>query len=200
MLLQSLSMAQQSAFQEFFQATTLAAKPEVSDLLKHLRTTMAGLRPMETSHHRQHTAHMPVDLQSCTFVFVRHDAHRTPLRCTYDGPFRVLERAAKYFTLDLNGRRDTVSVDRLKPAFLDSDFGFHEERGSSTDRLQQPPVPPPPDRLQQPPVPPPPDRLQQPPIPPSPVQDKPHTPLRMVRRSRRGRVIRLPAKLLDTVT
>ena len=173
---------------EFFQATTLAAEPEVSDLLKHLRTTMAGLRPMETSHYRQHTAHMPVDLQSCTFVFVRHDAHRTPLRCTYDGPFRVLERAAKYFTLDLNGRRDTVSVDRLKPAFLDSDFGFHEERGSSTDRLQQPPVPPPP------------DRLQQPPIPPSPVQDKPHTPLRMVRRSRRGRVIRLPAKLLDTVT
>ena len=160
---------------EFFQATTLADEPEVSDLLKHLRTTMAGLRPQETSHHRQHTTHMPADLQSCTFVFVRHDAHRTPLRCTYDGPFRVLERAAKYFTLDLNGRRDTVSVDRLKPAFLDSDFGLHQERGSSPDKLQQPPNSP------------------------SKVLDKPHPPLRIVRRSRRGRVIRLPAKLRDTV-
>ena len=106
---------------------------------------MAGLRPKETSHHRQHTAHMPVDLQHCTFVFVRHDAHRTPLRCTYDGPFRVLERVTKFFTLDVNGRRDTISEDRLKPAFLDADFGLHEGEGlQPPDGLRQPPTLPPP--------------------------------------------------------
>ena len=63
---------------EFFEGT-MAAEPDVSDLLSCLRTTMAQLRPKETSHHRQHTAHLLAHLQACTFVFVRHDAHRSPL-------------------------------------------------------------------------------------------------------------------------
>ncbi len=75
---------------EFFKTTRSPAEPRVSDLLTCLCTTMARLRPKETSYHREHTAHMPAQLRSCTFVFVRHDAHRTPLQCTYDGPFRVL--------------------------------------------------------------------------------------------------------------
>ena len=166
---------------ELFHATTSAVGPEVSDLLARLCATMAGLRPKEASHHRQHTAHMPVDLQHCTFVFVRHDAHRTPLRCTYDGPFRVLERATKFFTLDVNGRRDTISVDRLKPAFLDADFGLHEGEG-----LQ------PPNGLRQPPTLPPPSAAA-----PDVARDKP--PLCIVGRSRVGRAIRLPAKLLTTM-
>ncbi len=32
---------------------------------------------------------------------------------------RVLDRSDKFFTLDLNGRTDTVSIDRLKPAYVD---------------------------------------------------------------------------------
>ena len=129
---------------EFFKATTSTAGPDVSDLLTQLRTTMARLRPTETSHHRRHTAHMPAELLSCKFVFVHHDAHCSPLQCTYDGPFRVLERAAKYFTLDLNGRRDTVSVDRLKPSFLDADFGLQQESNFQLpSRLSEtPPLPP----------------------------------------------------------
>ena len=38
----------------------------------------------------------------------------------YDGPYRVVDRAEKYFTVDVKGRQDTVSVDRLKPAHLDT--------------------------------------------------------------------------------
>ena len=140
---------------EFFEAPTSSAEQDVSGFLARLRSTMAALRPKETTHHRRHTIHMPVDLQRCSFVFVRHDAHRTPLQCIYDGPFRVLQRAAKYFTLDINGRQDTVSVDRLKPAFVDTEFGLPEEAQ--------------------------------------------HRHLHIVGRSRKGRVIRLPAKLLDTV-
>ncbi len=90
------------------------------------------------------------------------------------------ERDVKYFTLDLNGKRDTVSADRLKPAFLDADFGLHE--GTTV---------PAPDRLPQTPT-----------LPSSSPSDaspdalgKQRTPLRIVGRSRSGRVIRLPAKL-----
>ena len=37
---------------------------------------------------------------------------------TYKGPFRVVSKHAKFFTLDLGNRIDTVSVDRLKAANL----------------------------------------------------------------------------------
>ena len=47
------------------------------------------------------------------FVFVR------PLQPPYDGPYRVLDRFDQFYTLDLNGRRDSVSIDRLKPAHVD---------------------------------------------------------------------------------
>ena len=92
---------------EFFEAPTSSAEQDVSGFLARLRSTMAALRPKETTHHRRHTIHMPVDLERCSFVFVRHNAHRTPLQCIYDGSFRVLQTAAKYFTLDINGRQDT---------------------------------------------------------------------------------------------
>ena len=47
------------------------------------------------------------------FVYVRVDAAKSPLVRPYTGPFRVLERGEKFFILDLNGKRDSVSIDRL---------------------------------------------------------------------------------------
>ena len=35
----------------------------------------------------------------------------------YHGPFEVLHRSEKHFTLSVNGKEKTVSIDRLKPAF-----------------------------------------------------------------------------------
>ena len=41
------------------------------------------------------------------------------LLCTV--PFHVLERGSKFFKIDIGGKADSVSVDRLKPAHLDPD-------------------------------------------------------------------------------
>ena len=51
----------------------------------------------------------------------------------YKGPYRVLRRADKYFELDLDGCHDTVSLDRLKPAFIhvDSSSGNKEDHAPS---------------------------------------------------------------------
>ncbi|XP_061879645.1 uncharacterized protein LOC133631461 [Entelurus aequoreus] len=67
-------------------------------------------------HHCFPKSFVPSELKSARFVFVRHDAHRSPLQPPYDGPFRVLERGPKNFVLDMGGRRECVSLDRLKPA------------------------------------------------------------------------------------
>ena len=49
------------------------------------------------------------------------DAHRLPLKPLYDGQFRVLEAGPKSFVLDLGGREERVTVDRLKPAHVVAD-------------------------------------------------------------------------------
>ncbi len=59
-------------------------------------------------------------LATCTHVFVRHDAVKKPLQQPYDGPYEVLKRNDKFYTVDIKGRHDTVSLDRLKPAHIDT--------------------------------------------------------------------------------
>lgn len=63
---------------------------------------------------------IPGDLSTCTHVYVRRDAHRRPLRPVYDGPYTVVSRADKYFKVVVNGRHDSVSIDRVKPAYAES--------------------------------------------------------------------------------
>jgi hypothetical protein len=62
---------------------------------------------------------VPRALQQATHVYVRHDAVKSLLQRPYDGPFLVIQRNDKFSTLNKNGCRDAVSIDRLKPAFLE---------------------------------------------------------------------------------
>ncbi|CAH8820985.1 unnamed protein product [Trichobilharzia szidati] len=58
-------------------------------------------------------------LKTSSHVFVRRDSVRRPLEPPYDGPYKVIKRTDKFFVLDKKGREDTVSIDRLKPAYLE---------------------------------------------------------------------------------
>jgi hypothetical protein len=89
--------------------------------LKQQRDRVGNLRPIPTTTHGGDniTSHVPSALNQAKFVFVRHDARRTPLQTPYDGPFEVIERTPKYFTLQLGNLKDNISIDRLKPAYLD---------------------------------------------------------------------------------
>ena len=62
---------------------------------------------------------MPRELAAVTLVFVRVGAYTGPLQPPYQGPFNVIGRQNKFYKLDLGTRQDTVSIDRLKPAFLE---------------------------------------------------------------------------------
>ncbi|CAL9689823.1 unnamed protein product [Knipowitschia caucasica] len=84
-----------------------------------LREVATGFAPVPTSQHCSPESRMPAGLRSASFVFVRHDAHRGPLRPPYDGPFKVLQHGDKSLVVDIGGRPETISVDRIKPAHVD---------------------------------------------------------------------------------
>lgn len=95
-----------------------------------LRQTIRQLRPIAPDWHGGQTRrnYVPRELSTATHVFVRVDAHRRPLQAPYQGPFKVVERHDKFYKLDLGTRQDTVSIDRLKPAFLDEASKANEPR------------------------------------------------------------------------
>ena len=87
-----------------------------------LRQTIRLLRPIPPVWHGSESRRSDVsqELSSATHVFVPVGPRKTPLQSPYQGPFKVLERREKYFKLDLGNRNDMVSLDIIKPAFLDA--------------------------------------------------------------------------------
>ncbi|XP_064462971.1 uncharacterized protein LOC135373845 [Ornithodoros turicata] len=91
-----------------------------ADYLSRLRHTMDALRPTPPRSSRVSNAFQPPDLDGCSHVFVRCDGVKKPLLPPYSGPYPVMRKTPAYFTLLVNGREDTVSLHRLKPAFIDA--------------------------------------------------------------------------------
>ena len=63
---------------------------------------------------------VPQALVDASSVLVRRDRLQGSLEPKYDGPFKVIKRNKKHFTIRKNGHNDVISVDRLKP-FYDKD-------------------------------------------------------------------------------
>ena len=56
----------------------------------------------------------------CWTAFVQRHSVRKPLQQPYDGPYQILSRADKHFTLDVNGKKAVIiSLDWVKPVYLD---------------------------------------------------------------------------------
>ena len=83
---------------------------------------MGALKPIPTCTHggEKNRKNIPNSLTSAKFVFVRRE-NRKLLQPPYDGPYEVLEKADKYFTLQIGSRTEKISVDRLKGAIVDSE-------------------------------------------------------------------------------
>ena len=118
---------------EFFTPSSPTSLPDPSEYLNQLKAhfrTLSATSPRLT----QGNSTFARGLVTATHVFVRHDTVRKPLQPPYDGPLPVVERTNKHYTVALNCRNDTISIDRLKPAHLDSEH-------SDTHTEQSPPTP-----------------------------------------------------------
>ena len=78
------------------------------------------MRPTPTTFHGEQETVVPKSIMDAKFVFVRRDAHTAPLRPPYDGPFEVVRAGEKTFVLKKGTRNETVTIDRLKRAYVDS--------------------------------------------------------------------------------
>ncbi|XP_051898645.1 uncharacterized protein LOC127585315 isoform X2 [Pristis pectinata] len=88
-------------------------------VLQRLREKLGALAPIPTSWHGQAPSCQPKELRDCKFVFVRRGTPRAPLQRPYEGPFRVIRNNGSTFILDIGGREQVFTADRLKPAHLD---------------------------------------------------------------------------------
>ncbi len=100
---------------EFFSPPSNTVLDDPSNFVHQLKSHMQQIRPLPPRPAHSNSQ----DLATTTHVFIRQDAVRKPLQPPYNGPYPVVSRTDKHFTIKVNGRQDTISVDRLKPAHLD---------------------------------------------------------------------------------
>lgn len=105
---------------EFFAESTSKCTNE-HDLVASLKKHFNIIRPVSTSNHSRTSPFIFKDLKNCTHVFLRIDAVKTPLQRPYAGPYLVKNRTDKIFTLLIKGKERHISIDRLKPAYVDFD-------------------------------------------------------------------------------
>ena len=85
-----------------------------AELHEHVRRFI----PCRQTYNPSRQVYIPQELKTTPFVFVRVDAAKPPLTPPYTGPYKVLQRKEKAFELQIRNKKDWVSIDRLKPAYL----------------------------------------------------------------------------------
>lgn len=86
--------------------------------VNQLKTTMSQLRSTSVKRHGLRKTFVHKDMDKCTHVFLRYDGVHRSLRSPYDGPYQVISKTDKTYNILIDGKEKTVSLDRLKPAYL----------------------------------------------------------------------------------
>ena len=90
------------------------------DYSHRLKAHMQNVRHIITLHNtaKNKTYQHNPSLDSCSKVFLRK-INKKGLQDNYIGPFDVIKRSDKYFTIRLsNGKIDNMTINRVKPFFL----------------------------------------------------------------------------------
>jgi len=113
---------------------------DTANLLDRLRQFARTIKP--TSPRTTSTpSYVDKRLHTCTHVLVRNDKVKRSLQPQYDGPFQIISRTDKTFTIQMNNRKETISIDRVKAAWMeDEQLNKHSSTTStSTPQLSTTP-------------------------------------------------------------
>ncbi|CAH4027952.1 unnamed protein product [Pieris brassicae] len=92
---------------------------DATDYLSRLRNMVRNLQPSPTARHNsKHNTFIFKDLATSSHVFLRDCIVGGALKPACSGPHKVIQRGDKVFKILVNGKQVTVSIDRIKPAFI----------------------------------------------------------------------------------
>jgi hypothetical protein len=109
-----------------------------TDFVANLKTRMQTIQFTKTTCHKEQQVYVPRSLHTAKFVFVRVDAVKKPLQPPYDGPYRVLSTSDKYFKVLVRGKPNTISVDRLKPAYIEANAPLTDDSQPTNSTRESP--------------------------------------------------------------
>ncbi|CAK9821234.1 hypothetical protein ANTPLA_LOCUS11223 [Anthophora plagiata] len=84
---------------------------------KELRRHFHNIGPIAGSRHGNSRIFVYKELSNCKYVFLRRDSSKAILQAPYDGPYEVISRTDKVFTIKMGDKNSVVSINRVKPAF-----------------------------------------------------------------------------------
>lgn len=97
------------------------------NLLISLREHMSRLRPVPASRHCQPSTFVFKNLATTDYVFLQEGPNLKGFQQPYTGPYKVLERDDKTFTLLIHNKPNKVTIDRLIPAYICQDENFYSK-------------------------------------------------------------------------
>ena len=86
--------------------------------LEKLKGYFDIVKPQQTSNHSQITTFVDKNLADCSHVSLRCEKKSHSFQPRYSGPYRILQRDDKNFTLDVKDSRKVVSINHVKSVFL----------------------------------------------------------------------------------
>ena len=104
---------------EFAQQYTVDANTDLENYSDKLRVAMSRLRLCPPRDTHQTNIFQYKEIETCTHVFLRRIAIVLPLTAPYDGPYKVVARSGRVMKILIEGKVETVSLDRVKPAHLE---------------------------------------------------------------------------------
>lgn len=94
------------------------------EFVETLRRSLKSIPKYPAQHHSNSSVRPYIDprMKNSTHVFLRVDSVKRQLQAPYIGPFRVISQSSKTLQIDMDGKPIVVSIDRVKPAFVDAEL------------------------------------------------------------------------------
>lgn len=104
---------------DFFKSNIDPNTP-ASEILTLLRQSFDNVKSVPASNHSNQKPFVHKDLMNTSHVWIKLQSVK-PLCPKYAGPYKVLNRKEKFFTVQIKSKAENISIDRLKPAFLENE-------------------------------------------------------------------------------
>lgn len=101
----------------FFHNTVANPTKDPFTFVEKLKRHMDDIQPVPSSNHQKQKIFIHKHLSASSHAFVRKDGYKKPLQPACEGPYEILNRNDKFFTLKIKGKEKIISIDRLKPCF-----------------------------------------------------------------------------------